>query len=111
MPSFANLTELFNGLPGLFRADKAKDVKAVLAFHLSGADAANYWIHIDNGTIKTGQGEPPSAPDLILKATGDDFLKIMNGQMNPMTAFMQGKVKAEKNMALATKLMSWFGLS
>ncbi|HRE46790.1 MAG TPA: SCP2 sterol-binding domain-containing protein [Aggregatilineales bacterium] len=105
--AFANVEELFAGLKGRFRADKAQGDKATLSIILSDE---NYWITVDNGTMDAGKGNAPGDPDLILRAKADDFVKIMNGEMNAMTAFMQGKVKAEKNMGLAVKLMGWFGM-
>lgn len=105
-----SVQDLFQKLKEQFRSEKAQGDKAVLAFQLSGADSGAYWMKIDNGTLEVGEGTPPAEPDLILKAAGDDFVKIMNGEMNPMTAFMSGKVKAERNMGMAMKLMAWFGI-
>jgi len=34
----------------------------------------------------------------------------VNGELNPMMAFMQGKIKVKGEMALALKLQSIFGL-
>lgn len=105
-----SVQELFQKLQEQFRPEKAQGDKAVLAFQLTGADAGSYWMKIDNGKLDVGEGTPPAEPDLILKAAADDFVKIMNGEMNPMTAFMSGKVKAERNMGMAMKLMAWFGM-
>ncbi|MBE2192792.1 MAG: SCP2 sterol-binding domain-containing protein [Anaerolinea sp.] len=106
--AFTNAEDLFARIGELFRADKAQDDKALLAFNLSGK---NFWMKVDKGTLESGSGDAPGEPDLILKAAAEDFVKIMNREMNPMTAFMSGKVKAERNMGLAIKLMGWFGLS
>jgi putative sterol carrier protein len=106
-----NVAALFDQLKDQFKADKAKSDKAVMAFELSGDGGGTYWLKVDNGTLDVGQGEPPAAADLTLKATAGDFVAIMSKQMNPMTAFMSGKVKAVGNMGLAMKLMGWFGLS
>ncbi len=107
---YATLDEMFKKLPERFNSAKAKGDKATLAFEMSGNDNGAYWMKVNEGTLETGQGAAPSEPDLIIKAAGEDFLKIMNGEMNPMTAFMSGKVKAERNMGLAMKLMGWFGM-
>jgi putative sterol carrier protein len=103
MAAFSSVKDLFDNIQTRFRPEKAQGDKAVLAFELSGQDSGSFWMKIDNGT-------PPAEADLILKAAGEDFVRIMNGEMNPMMAFMQGKVKAERNMGMAMKLMGWFGM-
>jgi len=107
---YATLKDMFQKLPERFNSAKAKGDKAVLSFDLSGANGGLYWLKVNEGKMEAGEGAAPSEPDLIIKAAGEDFLKIMNGEMNPMTAFMSGKVKAERNMGLAMKLMGWFGM-
>jgi len=39
------------------------------------------------------------------KATADDFHNIISGKMNPMQAFMTGKIKVQGDTSLAMKLM------
>jgi putative sterol carrier protein len=111
MPQFTSAAELVEMLPQAFNADKARGDKAVLAFQLSGDNGGHFWLRINDGTLETGHGEPPAEADLIIRASAADFLAIMNREMNPMTAFMAGKIKAERNMGLAMKLMSWFGMN
>jgi putative sterol carrier protein len=110
MAAFSSVKDLFDNIQTRFRPEKAQGDKAVLAFELSGQDSGSFWMKIDNGTLEVGEGTPPAEADLILKAAGEDFVRIMNGEMNPMMAFMQGKVKAERNMGMAMKLMGWFGM-
>ncbi len=110
MAENTSVNELFEKLSSRFKPEKAQNDKALLAFELSGDNAGTYWMRVTNGTLETGQGEPPGQADLILRASADDFIRIMNGQLNPMAAFMSGKVKAERNMSIAMKLMAWFGL-
>ena len=38
----------------------------------------------------------------------DDLNKLMNGDLNPMTAFMFGKLKVSGDMGVAMKLQSLF---
>lgn len=110
MTSFTNVADMFNRLSEAFRADKAKGDKALLAFELGGEGGGSFWMQVVDGNLTTGAGAAPGEPDLILRASAEDFLKIMNREMNPMTAFMSGKVKAERNMGMAMKLMAWFGM-
>ncbi|GAB4556140.1 MAG: SCP2 sterol-binding domain-containing protein [Anaerolineae bacterium] len=104
------VADLFNGMRDRFQADKAKGDKATLAFELAGEGGGTYWLHVNDGQLEIGQGAPPSEADAIVRADGGDFVQIMTGQLNPMMAFMSGKVKVERNMGMVMKLMGWFGM-
>ena len=55
------------------------------------------------------EGDTPADPTLTLRADADDWLAIENGELNPMMAMMQGKVKLKGSIPFATKFMSIFG--
>ena len=38
----------------------------------------------------------------------DDFAALATGQMNPMNGFLQGRIKVQGNIMMATKLQSLF---
>jgi len=46
--------------------------------------------------------------DCTVKVNKEDFAKMLDGTMNPMTAFMTGKIKIEGDMAVAMKLQGLF---
>lgn len=46
--------------------------------------------------------------DATIAVPFDDFLKLAQGQMDPMMAFMQGKLKVSGDMGVAMKLQSLF---
>ncbi|MBC7892825.1 MAG: SCP2 sterol-binding domain-containing protein [Sphingobacteriaceae bacterium] len=62
-------------------------------------------IHIDaNGAVSnTDQGA-----DCTIKMDVDDLNKLMNGDLNPMMAFMLGKLKISGDMSVAMKLQTLF---
>ena len=39
----------------------------------------------------------------------DDFQALISGNLNPMSAFMSGKIKVDGDMGVAMKLQSLFG--
>ncbi len=49
-----------------------------------------------------------SPADCTVKVGKDDFQALIKGKLNPMTAFMSGKIKIEGDMSVAMKLQSLF---
>ncbi len=87
-----------------FNPDKAENVNATIQFDLAGDNGGQYWLRIADGKAETGVGQSDS-PRLTLKASADDFINMMSGSLNPMQAFMTGKIKIVGDTNLAMKLM------
>ena len=45
---------------------------------------------------------------MTIKGTADDYAAMAQGSLNPMQAFMSGRIKIQGDMALAMKFMSLF---
>jgi putative sterol carrier protein len=87
-----------------FDPQKAANVDATIQFDLSGDSGGQYWLRIGDGKAETGVGLADS-PRMTLKASADDFVSMMSGGLNPMQAFMTGKIKIVGDTNLAMKLM------
>jgi putative sterol carrier protein len=108
MPSINHAQEIFDNMCNMFLPDKAQGDNAMIQFDLSGAKGGRYWLRVTSGTCEIGNGDAPTSADMTLSATGDDYINMITGELNPMQAFMMGKVKVKGNMGLAMKLQSWF---
>ncbi len=108
MASFTNVQDIFATMCEGFQAAKAQNDSATIQFDLSGDAGGKYWVKVANGTCEAGTGDAPSKPDMTLLATAEDWVKVTNGEINPMQAFMQGKIKVQGNMGYALKLQTWF---
>lgn len=62
-------------------------------------------IMIDSSGVRAADEEA----DVTLTATPEVFEAILSGAMNPMSAFMTGKLSVDGNMGLAMKLGSVLG--
>jgi putative sterol carrier protein len=110
MPQANSIQEIFDNLGEEFRPDKAEGVDAVFQFVLTGDGGGEYWVKVVDQQCEVHEGEH-DAPTMILTATANDYLAVINGEINPMAAFMQGKIKVKGDMGLALKLQAMFGLA
>lgn len=65
-------------------------------------------IHLDDSTSPTVVTNDESAADCTLKLSLENFEKMISGDMNPMMAFMSGKLKIDGDKGVAMKLSSLF---
>lgn len=62
-------------------------------------------IYIDGNNGNAVSSEDKDA-DCTISVDKDDFLALMSGDLNPMMAFMGGKIKVDGDMSVAMKLQS-----
>ena len=109
MARYASIDEVLASYPGRFRADKAADTHATVVMNLTGANARQVTLVVNNGTLDILDGQAGHDPTLTLTADADDWLKVENGELNPMMALMQQKLKLRGSVPFAMKFMQMFG--
>jgi putative sterol carrier protein len=90
-----------------FQPEKANGVNAKIQFHISGNLGSDWVATIQNQKLNVEKGTI-SNPNLTLSAEIQDLLKLAQGKLNPMQAFMQGKVQIKGDIALAMRLVDLF---
>ena len=105
----ATVAELFERMPGQFNADKAGDMDAVIVFDLSGDEGGQWTVAISDGAcdITTGAADSPKA---TVRMDAGDYKDMITGKLNPMMAFMSGKVKVEGDLNTVMKFQQIFGM-
>lgn len=109
MATSQEIANIFPTMVERFDPTKAEGVNAVIQFDFNGDNGGLYWVKINDGKAESGEGQADD-PTMTMKAAADDFYAIVNGEMNPMQAFMSGKLKVQGDMGLAMKMQGMFGL-
>jgi putative sterol carrier protein len=104
-----NIAGSFAALEANFLPDKAANVDKTIQFDFSGREAGTWNMVVRNGTLEYGEG-PAASPNATIAVDSDDWLKVLRGELNAVTAFMGGKLKVTPASA-AMDLMqfqNWF---
>jgi len=94
--------ELIKKLPQAY----SEGADCVIQFNIS----QPHYVAIKGGAASATEGTAANA-DLGITMEDDDFVALMKGELNGMTAFMTGKLQIEGDLMLAQKLSSFFDAS
>ncbi len=78
-------------------------MNAVYQFDLTGDGGGTWHIRIADGAVEIGMGHVET-PNITLTAAADQWLAIVNGEVNGRTAFLAGKLKLKGDLSLAMTL-------
>ena len=101
------VADLMSKMPSAFIPEKAKGLDAVLQFKFSGAEPGDWYAALKDGQVEVQQGEHPN-PQMTLMAKSEDYIQLFTGQLDPMKAFMDGKIKLKGDLNLAMKMTQFF---
>jgi putative sterol carrier protein len=103
--SNTNIEQIITKLPSRFQSEQAADLSVVYQFNLS--EQLSFYIDIDQGQCLTKIGEHDD-PNITLTMDQATFIALMAGEIDGMSAFMKGQLKAHGNVILATSLGKLF---
>ena len=78
----------------------AAGVNTVMQFDFTGPQASHWIVTVKDQTLETSQGTHPD-PAMTMTVDSDDYVKIVNGELDSSMAFMKGKVKVSGDMGVA----------
>ncbi len=103
----SNIPESFAGLEEAFLPDQAANVNKTIQFNFTGAEEGIWHLVIANGALSYGQGAAEGA-DATATVDSADWLKLLRGELNPMSAVISGKLKIKGNPMLLAQFQTWF---
>jgi alkyl sulfatase BDS1-like metallo-beta-lactamase superfamily hydrolase len=106
----AVLDEIFRRMPGVFRADRAKGLEAVIHWVIAdrpdgGADT--YQLSIAHGACQSS-GTADRTPDLTLSIGAVDFVKLVTGNAHAVMLVIKGRLRTKGDPALTAKFPGLF---
>lgn len=103
--AITNVKQIFDELPNRFQADAAGDWSAVIQFNISGDAGGDYVLTVDNGTCKATEGVHDNPTSTII-TSDETWIGVIEGTVNPMTAFMTQQLKVKGDMGAVMKLQN-----
>ncbi len=83
------------------KPDAFLKINAVYQFNITGQIGGCWTVDLTKPEVRAGEDE---SAQCVVTAEGDDFMKVISGEVNPQVAFMSGKLRIGGDMSLAMKL-------
>lgn len=106
-PNFSSIPASFATLKQAFLPEKAAGVNKTAQFNFTGDEPGTWNVRVHDGTFDYGQGAAEN-PNATIGATSQDWLALLRGELNPMTAVMSGRLKIQGDMGLMMQFQQWF---
>jgi putative sterol carrier protein len=107
MSIFESVGQALESLPRTVDSQKLAGMSTIAHFQVSGIENTDWTVSVDDGDVDVTQGAPLSA-DLTVMVASEDLLAMFNGALNPVAAFMQGRIKVEGDIMQAMRLQALF---
>jgi NAD(P)-dependent dehydrogenase (short-subunit alcohol dehydrogenase family)/putative sterol carrier protein len=96
-PKALTVGDIFEGIPRAFQPDRAAGVDVVFQFDISGGGGGSWYVTVKHATCTVAKGIH-DRPTTTIKMADDDFVKLITGKLNAMSAFTGGKLRIEGDL-------------
>ena len=100
------LDQIVTRMPDFLDARKAREHRLTVGFRIAGrpdGGSDRVVVHVDRGTCRT-ERDTDGDRDATLLLDGTQFLKLVLGHLNPVTAVMRGSIKVKGDVNAALRL-------
>jgi putative sterol carrier protein len=101
------IRDLIPQIPTYFIPEKAVGINTVIQLSISGEEGGEWFVTIRDQQCRVDEGETPN-PNFSLSASDQILYDLLNRKLDPVRAYMQGKVQFKGNISMAMKLAGLF---
>ncbi|HZU68839.1 MAG TPA: SCP2 sterol-binding domain-containing protein [Ktedonobacteraceae bacterium] len=101
------IAEIFEQMPNAMNPAAAAGMNKTFQWNITGDQAGKWAFRVNNGTGEVIPGGVEK-PDITFTVSDKDWIAITEGKLDPMNAFMTGKLRVSGDMMLAMKLQQLF---
>ena len=102
-----SVRDILEKMPGAFLPAKAGDAKAMIQLDLTGDEGGAWLLDIADGKCAVRE-EKSSEAGVTVTIDANDFVALYTNKLNPVQAFMGGRIKVSGNVAMVMQLLNWF---
>lgn len=106
---FASVDAYFGSLAQRFDADAAGELEAVFQWTLTGDRKLEQFAEVKDGRVRVAPGAHGS-PTVTIEMSQDDYLRMINGELNGALAFSTGRGRLRGPVRLAMRMQKLFPL-
>lgn len=103
--TMADLNAIFSEMQQRFDADAATGTDAVFQYEIS--DGGEWYVTVQENACSVAEGSSDE-PTVTLRMDTETLEEVMSGETDGMQAFMAGRIQADGDIMLATKLAAIF---
>ncbi|KAG9489526.1 hypothetical protein GDO78_005485 [Eleutherodactylus coqui] len=98
-----SLQEMLSRLEGTLSESLVSEIRSSYQLYVIQKDGerSSCFLDLTSGSGHCGMGVLPSPPDVTLEITEADFLLLIRGDLNPMTAYLTGRLHVTGNLQTA----------
>jgi len=105
------LDGIFWQMPKQLDAGRAQGLRTTIRWCITGrADAGvdTYHLYVDNGQARTSREPSGDNPRLTITMDGVEFLRLVSGNSDPMSAYFKGRIQLAGDIMAAAQLAQMF---
>lgn len=106
-PRFESIPQVIDSYPERFRPEKAEGVDGVVQLHFTGEGGGAYQLKIQDQQLDIEEGEHPD-PTMTATVAAEDWIALNNGEVNPMSLVMRGRLTFSGSLPMAMRFRNLF---